>query len=131
MPPEINPQPDPIPNNSRPVIDAAIELLESRRAPGLKTYGTLLQAGNGRDFGRDADEELADWLIYWTGYRIEHGNRIRRLLAMIGERQAAIEKAVKALEPLIRFGYEAAELPTCEECRTALAVYDELKTLST
>lgn len=80
-------QPPPSPNNNPHVIDAAIDLLESRRALGRERYKTPLQVGNGRDFGRDADEEMADWLIYWTGYRIEHAARVRALLAMIG-RQA-------------------------------------------
>lgn len=88
-------QPNPKPNHLRPVIDAAIEMLESRRAVGFARYGVPLQTGNGRDFGRDADEEMADWLIYWAGYRIEHGERIRSLLTTIGKQQEEIA-ALKA-----------------------------------
>lgn len=77
------------------MIDAAIEMLESRRAVGFARYGVPLQTGNGRDFGRDADEEMADWLIYWAGYRIEHGERIRSLLTTIGKQQEEIA-ALKA-----------------------------------
>lgn len=95
-------QPIPKPNNSPHVIDLAISLIESRREVGRQRYGTPLQIGNGRDFGRDADEEMADWIIYWAGYREEHAKRIRELLAMTGRQSEEIKSLRGVVAGLLR-----------------------------
>lgn len=94
-------QDPPKPNNNPHVINAAIDLLEQRREVGFERYKTPLQTGNGRDFGRDADEEIADFIIYWAGYRIEHAKRVREMLITIGK-QAEEIKALKAELSLVK-----------------------------
>lgn len=44
--------------------EAAIALMLERKRIGLERYGSLLQAGNGRDARRDLSEELADAAVY-------------------------------------------------------------------
>ncbi len=83
-------QAPPMPNDGPHVIDAAIQMLERRREVGRQRYKTPLQVGNGRDFGRDADEEMADWMIYWAGYRIEHARKVFDLYKLIGIQQTEI-----------------------------------------
>lgn len=78
-------QPMPVKNGERPVVDIAVEFLRARSSVGIEHYGTHLQTGNGRDFGQDADEEIADHFLYWIGYRIEHARRVQGLLATIGK----------------------------------------------
>ena len=82
--------------NERSVVDYAHQLLDERRAVGKERYGVELKLGNGRD-GRDADEEMADWFIYWVGYRIEHAKKIRELYAMIGKQGERIKQLESAL----------------------------------
>jgi len=84
----------PTQNDEMPVIEVAVDWLRERSAVGVERYKTLLKPGNGRDFGRDADEEMADWFLYWVGYRIEHARHIRELLALVGK-QAEEIKALK------------------------------------
>lgn len=45
------------------IVGVILEL-EERRAFGLKKYGTLLQANNGRDSVRDALDEALDLIVY-------------------------------------------------------------------
>ena len=81
-------QPEPIPNNSRSIHDLVMEDLEAvrgltvkmrlllheglegRKQKGLETYGTVLQAHNGRDALLDLWEEMLDATCYahqaWT-----------------------------------------------------------------
>lgn len=103
-------QPTPTPNSGPHVIDVAIEMLESRRELGRQRYGTPLQTGNGRDFGRDADEEMADWMIYWAGYRIEHARRIQSLLATIGKQSEQIKALRSELEDVAARADKASAL---------------------
>lgn len=51
--------------NDRPAIqDLVIADIEKRKEVGLRKYGTLLQAGNGRDALQDAYEEALDLCQY-------------------------------------------------------------------
>jgi hypothetical protein len=45
-------------------IEAVRALLLERKRIGLERYGSLLQAGNQRDWRRDLREELADAAVY-------------------------------------------------------------------
>jgi hypothetical protein len=56
--------------------DKAIELLRQRRDLGLSRYGATLQPFNGRDTRRDAEEEAADWFVYFLAYLQEQEQRI-------------------------------------------------------
>jgi len=78
---------------AKPVVDQAIDLLEARRGLGMRRYSKPLSVeGDGRDFGVEADEEMADWLIYWTGYRIQHQRRVQELLELIGKQAEEIKR---------------------------------------
>lgn len=57
-------QPDPIKNDSKPIALMVIEDMEKRMEVGLATYGTYLQAFNGRDPLQDLYEELLDACHY-------------------------------------------------------------------
>lgn len=54
-------------------ILGVIEELEARKEFGLKKYGTLLQAGNGRDPFRDALDEALDLVVYIKQILVERG----------------------------------------------------------
>ena len=77
----ITKQPTPVPNNNTPIVDIVIEdyltntiqnnytdsivqLMEDRKEFGLKKYGTVLQAKNGRNPLVDAIEEKLDGIFY-------------------------------------------------------------------
>ena len=60
-------QPDPIPNDSKPVWELVIEDMKKRDTFGRKKYGTPLQINNGRNFLQDAYEELLDLIVYLRG----------------------------------------------------------------
>lgn len=57
-------EPDPIPNNSRPIWDLVREDMDERNKDGIRKYGTPLQAGNGRDALVDAYQEALDLVVY-------------------------------------------------------------------
>lgn len=57
-------QPNPIPNQSKPIVDSVIEELLKRKQLGIERYGVALQAGNGRDAIRDALDEAIDLVFY-------------------------------------------------------------------
>lgn len=57
-------QSQPETNNSQPIVDMVIEDLAARKEYGVKTYGTPLQANNGRDALVDAYQEALDLCIY-------------------------------------------------------------------
>jgi hypothetical protein len=57
-------QPLPVPNGNPGVHSMVIADVEARRDLGIGRYGTLLQAGNGRDALRDAYEEALDLSVY-------------------------------------------------------------------
>ena len=48
----------------REEVNAVRDILLGRKRLGLERYGSLLQAGNGRDWRRDLAEELADAAAY-------------------------------------------------------------------
>lgn len=53
-----------------------IDIFRARKEYGLKKYGTVLQADNGRDFLRDAVDEMVDFLAYVrTGLEENPGDR--------------------------------------------------------
>lgn len=53
-----------IPQSEYPAIVGVMNELEDRKAFGLKKYGTILQANNGRDACRDALDEALDLIVY-------------------------------------------------------------------
>lgn len=57
-------QPDPVPNETASMHDLVAEDLQKRKEFGYRKYGTLLQAGNGRDPLTDAYEEVLDHSVY-------------------------------------------------------------------
>lgn len=58
------PQPAPKKNESPSIHDLVIEDMAARKAFGLKKYGTILQANNGRDQLMDAYQEALDLCVY-------------------------------------------------------------------
>lgn len=56
---------------------ALIDLLAYRRDIGLQRYGQPLQAHNGRDALRDAQEEVADAIVYVRQLRVERADSSR------------------------------------------------------
>ena len=61
----------PVPNDHPSMHDLAVDLMYSRKAHGLRKYGSLLQPANGRSFSQDAVEEAADLLVYMLGKQWE------------------------------------------------------------
>jgi hypothetical protein len=61
---DLNPQPPPTPNDSRPIWELVIEDMKARDEHGRKEYGTPLQAHNGRDALVDAYQECLDMAVY-------------------------------------------------------------------
>jgi len=57
-------QPDPVANDRPSAHDLVAVDLMKRKEFGLRKYGTLLQAGNGRDSLQDAYEEALDLMVY-------------------------------------------------------------------
>lgn len=57
-------QPNPSPNDNRPVWELVIEDMNERDAVGRVRYGTPLQAFNGRDALVDAYQEALDLVVY-------------------------------------------------------------------
>jgi hypothetical protein len=57
-------EPPPVHNAGPSMHDLVIEDMKSRKAMGLKKYGTILQANNGRDALKDAYEEVLDLAVY-------------------------------------------------------------------
>ena len=60
-------QPNPIPNESKPVWEMVMDDMKERDNFGRKRYGTPLQVGNGRDFMEDAYQEALDLVVYLRG----------------------------------------------------------------
>lgn len=59
-----NQQPNPTPNEGPSMHDLVCEDMQRRKEFGLKKYGSLLQANNGRDALKDAYEESLDLCVY-------------------------------------------------------------------
>jgi hypothetical protein len=57
-------EPAPVHNDSPSIHDLVIQDMESRKQFGLQKYGTILQAGNGRNALKDAYEEVLDLAVY-------------------------------------------------------------------
>lgn len=57
-------QPDPVPNGHPHVVDLVTADLVTRKAHGIREYGTPLQPWNGRDPAVDLYEELLDAVQY-------------------------------------------------------------------
>lgn len=68
-------QPNPIPNNSIPIVDLVIQDMEERKRIGKERYGVFLQAHNGREAIRDAYEEALDLAIYLRQVLEETSNK--------------------------------------------------------
>lgn len=65
MPPsEINDQPPPTHNQSKPIWELVVEDMKQRDQVGRERYGTPLQAHNGRDALIDAYQEALDQCVY-------------------------------------------------------------------
>lgn len=58
--------------------ESLAQVIRERRALGLRRYGTVLQAGNGRDAVRDAVDEVADLVCY--------------LRQVVAERRAGVDR---------------------------------------
>lgn len=67
-------QPAPKPNANQSIQEQVIVDVRIRMAHGLKEYGTLLQAGNGRDALWDAYEEALDLVFYLKQAIVERDN---------------------------------------------------------
>lgn len=57
-------QPDPTPNTNTPIYELVITDIRARAESGKASYGTYLQAFNGRDALRDAYDEAIDLAKY-------------------------------------------------------------------
>ena len=58
-------EPKPVVHDGAPAIqDLVVVDIQARKAVGLKKYGTLLQAHNGRDALMDAYQEALDLVMY-------------------------------------------------------------------
>lgn len=103
-----NEQPMPVPNERPLIQNLVIDDLHARLKHGIETYGTGLQAGNGRDARRDAYEEAMDLTLY-----------LRQLL----EERAEI---IKILDHLLLLHYDAYGLcAICTDmhpCHTAIDI---------
>lgn len=82
----IQDQPNPILNDSSAIQDLVIADIEERKQIGIQRYGTVLQAGNGRDSLRDAYEELLDFCVYFKQYIVEKKIAEKQPLTRIAER---------------------------------------------
>lgn len=58
------PEPDPVPNDTKPVWEMVIEDMKERDDEGRRKYGTPLQINNGRDPLVDAYQEALDLVVY-------------------------------------------------------------------
>lgn len=61
---QIQPQPDPEPNARQPIADVLINRIMDRKTAGIESYGTPLQAFNGRNPLIDALDEAIDQCKY-------------------------------------------------------------------
>ena len=69
-------QPAPVHNNTVSIQELVIRDMRDRMAHGLREYGTLLQAGNGRDALVDAYEEAVDLCFYLKQAIVERDGNI-------------------------------------------------------
>lgn len=76
-----------------------LETFDAQEQAGVKTYGVTLQTHNGRDFGRDAWEELVDLGKYITGLEMERDDLFDEVVALRTENYA-LHARVAELEGL-------------------------------
>lgn len=86
------------PGGLAPEIHAVIADLAVRKQIGLDRYGSLLQAGNGRDALRDLNEELLDALVYCKQWLEENdeeaadSHAMRRVYSMLLTQVLAVRR---------------------------------------
>lgn len=56
--------------------------LDRREATGIQRYGESLQTFNGRDMGRDLEDELLDALVYTKGVRMQYRAVVEALITL-------------------------------------------------
>lgn len=92
------PQPPPTPSDGVPVTELLQRLFprwqQERAAAGLKKYGVLLQANNGRDALADAMQELLDAPLYVLQAAIER-EQDKELIFHLEERVSQAEHSRK------------------------------------
>lgn len=89
------PEKPPVPNAGRPIWELVIEDMRARDAAGRATYGTPLQAHNGRNALVDAYQEVLDLAVYLRQKIEEDGakdQRIAELWAINTEQAVVIEE---------------------------------------
>ncbi len=70
-------QPTPVHQPGSPSMhDLLIDTIKMRKALGLSRYGTILQAGNGRDALQDALDEAIDLCVYLRQEIAERASRV-------------------------------------------------------
>lgn len=84
------PVPNDQPNCQQAYMDWVNEAAPERMALGLKRYGTLLQPFNGRDFVRDAFDELFDLSVYMHGVRMERDAMLELLYSVATMEQSEV-----------------------------------------
>lgn len=120
-------QPLPVPTIGPSMHDLAVERLRERKALGLAKYGSLLQAGNGRDSLEDACQEAADLLVYLEQARLEVAG-LRAELAAERARAEWAEKMMQAAWAIVR-AYETSGSPRPEKIEAALEEIDRVRRL--
>jgi hypothetical protein len=87
------------------VIEELRARLAQRKVLGVRRYGRALQAFNGRDAFRDAEDELLDQYVYLTQVRGEHRAVVAALIVLgrfvrDGTGSDAVMEAVRLAEKL-------------------------------
>lgn len=93
-------QPRPVPNDQPRIVDLVKSDLDARAEKGLETYGTYLQAFNGRDPAQDAYEEALDQAKFLKQLCIER----KAMEARIAE----LESTVKSAKAALAYAYQMA-----------------------
>lgn len=85
-----------------PHIERLTEIIKERKEFGLKKYGTLLQAYNGRNALKDALDEAVDLIVYSMQARMEMAGRrshgLQSSRKIYGVTGLAIEAALTLIE---------------------------------
>lgn len=81
-------EPPPVVNEQPAIQDLVIADLEARKQYGLKKYGTLLQAFNGRDALMDAYQEALDRVVYLRQAYEEGIEDLLKLRQVMADRDA-------------------------------------------
>lgn len=97
-------QPPPVPNGGPSMHDLVCAELQKRKHLGLNRYGSLLQAGNGRDALRDALEEALDLAVY--------------LMQVIAERDTTDVARLRAQHVAVLALHVSRDVAWCAECPT-------------